>query len=191
VLYQLSYQGTSAHVRLVYFSYLHQTTSGRSDSNRRHSAWKADALPTELRPHFHNTSVRRERLKSTLWREVDSNHRSRRDSRFTVCPRWPLGYPSKHRTTGFRRLGLCSCPLTSKHDLREAEGDIQLSCRSNALQPLHRTNSFELLRKFSHLGDANCYAGDGNRTHDLLITNQLLYQLSYTDSSSTLSKSPG
>src|SRR6478609_8671524 len=25
--------------------------SGRPDSNRRHSAWKADTLPTELLPH--------------------------------------------------------------------------------------------------------------------------------------------
>src|SRR4051812_24250199 len=25
--------------------------SGKPDSNRRHSAWKADALPTELFPH--------------------------------------------------------------------------------------------------------------------------------------------
>ena len=25
--------------------------SGRRDSNSRHSAWKAEALPTELRPH--------------------------------------------------------------------------------------------------------------------------------------------
>ena len=25
--------------------------SGRRDSNSRHSAWKADALPTELLPH--------------------------------------------------------------------------------------------------------------------------------------------
>ena len=26
--------------------------SGRRGSNSRHSAWKADALPTELLPHF-------------------------------------------------------------------------------------------------------------------------------------------
>ena len=28
--------------------------SGRPGSNRRHSAWKADALPTELLPQFLN-----------------------------------------------------------------------------------------------------------------------------------------
>lgn len=27
--------------------------SGRPGSNRRHSAWKADALPTELLPHYY------------------------------------------------------------------------------------------------------------------------------------------
>ena len=30
--------------------------SGRPGSNRRHSAWKADALPTELLPHFSGES---------------------------------------------------------------------------------------------------------------------------------------
>src|SRR5690554_6771100 len=31
--------------------------SGRPGSNRRHSAWKADALPTELLPHFILNSI--------------------------------------------------------------------------------------------------------------------------------------
>ena len=44
--------------------------SGRRGSNSRPSAWKADALPTELLPQ-------------NLWEEVDSNHRTRR-SGFTV-----------------------------------------------------------------------------------------------------------
>ena len=44
--------------------------SGRRGSNSRPSAWKADALPTELLPRM-------------LWEEVDSNHRTRR-SGFTV-----------------------------------------------------------------------------------------------------------
>src|SRR5690554_819097 len=36
---------------------LKELWSGRPGSNRRHSAWKADALPTELLPHlrFDNT----------------------------------------------------------------------------------------------------------------------------------------
>ena len=44
--------------------------SGRRGSNSRPSAWKADALPTELLPQI-------------WWGEVDSNHRTRR-SGFTV-----------------------------------------------------------------------------------------------------------
>ncbi len=32
--------------------------SGRRDSNPRHSAWKADALPTELLPHFRSYRLR-------------------------------------------------------------------------------------------------------------------------------------
>ncbi len=31
-----------------------KTLSGRPGSNRRHSAWKADALPTELLPRFNS-----------------------------------------------------------------------------------------------------------------------------------------
>jgi hypothetical protein len=34
-----------------------QKKSGRPGSNRRHSAWKADALPTELLPHFTDTKI--------------------------------------------------------------------------------------------------------------------------------------
>jgi hypothetical protein len=41
-LYLLSYVG---NLKTVYF------WSGRRDSNSRHSAWKAEALPTELLPH--------------------------------------------------------------------------------------------------------------------------------------------
>ena len=40
------------------------TLSGRRDSNPRPSAWKADALSTELLPQ------------TVLWVEMDSNHRS-------------------------------------------------------------------------------------------------------------------
>ena len=53
--------------------------SGRPGSNRRHSAWKADALPTELLPHF---CVGRAGFEPA---KVKTN-------RFTVCPRWPLEY---------------------------------------------------------------------------------------------------
>ncbi len=63
-----------------------------------------------------------------VWRGVDSNHRRSGTDRFTVCCRWPLGYPSER--------------------------------------------NYSVV--FAHL------AGGGIRTRDLLITNQVLYQLSYT-----------
>ena len=58
--------GTSSLPRKRSTTELHRLViflSGRPGSNRRHSAWKADALPTELLP-----------LK--LWGEQDSNLRS-------------------------------------------------------------------------------------------------------------------
>ena len=46
--------GTSSLPRKCSTTELHRLVilSGRPGSNRRHSAWKADALPTELLPHF-------------------------------------------------------------------------------------------------------------------------------------------
>ena len=40
--------------------------SGRPGSNRRHSAWKADALPTELLPHFNFNNLRLNLLQLNL-----------------------------------------------------------------------------------------------------------------------------
>ena len=58
--------GTSSLPRKRSTTELHRLViflSGRPGSNRRHSAWKADALPTELLPHI------------VLWGEQDSNLR--------------------------------------------------------------------------------------------------------------------
>ena len=84
--------------------------SGRPGSNRRHSAWKADALPTELLPQLYDSLVGRAGFEPA---KVKTN-------RFTVCPRWPLEY----------------LPVMSMINFIRADG--------------------------------------GTRTHDLLITNQLL-----------------
>ncbi len=63
--------------------------SGKRDSNPRHSAWKADALPTELFP------------RSVAPRSIDSlvegggfEPPKAYAGRFTVCSLWPLGNPS-------------------------------------------------------------------------------------------------
>src|SRR5688572_28060102 len=54
--------------------------SGRRDSNPRPSAWKADALPTELLPRW------------KWWGDVDSNHGRRDAGGFTARSHWPLGH---------------------------------------------------------------------------------------------------
>ena len=74
--------GTSSLPRKRSTTELHRLViflSGRPGSNRRHSAWKADALPTELLPHY---CVGRAGFEPA---KVKTN-------RFTVCPRWPLEY---------------------------------------------------------------------------------------------------
>gem|GEM_PF-667212 len=89
--------------------------SGKRDSNPRRSAWKADALPTELFPRQARF------LDGPLclwWRGEDSNLRRLRQQIYSLPP---------------------------------------LATR----EPLQRG------------------AGDGTRTRNLLITNQLLYRLSY------------
>jgi hypothetical protein len=47
--------------------------SGKRDSNPRPSAWKADALPTELFPHHPIHPIKNYQL--YLWGEKDSNLR--------------------------------------------------------------------------------------------------------------------
>ena len=61
--------------------------SGRPGSNRRHSAWKADALPTELLPQFSF-------MKDNVGR-AGFEPAKVKTNRFTVCPRWPLEYLPK------------------------------------------------------------------------------------------------
>ena len=69
--------------------------SGRPDSNRRRSAWKADALPTELLPQFTrsapHSSTRVEdggadRTRCSGWRVVGSNHRRHRRQIYSLLP---------------------------------------------------------------------------------------------------------
>jgi len=100
--------------------------SGRPGSNRRHSAWKADALPTELLPQFFqkfqiSKSKFQKNLGSGNWNLLfskkcgESRIRTCEDivSRFTVCPRWPLEYlPQLNILMTFRADG-----GTRTHDL--------------------------------------------------------------------------
>ena len=89
--------------RLLYF------WSGRRGSNSRPSAWKADALPTELLPpnppylsgflaaprkriSFHSACTRTPQ--ASWWEVVDSNHRTLRE-RIYSPPQLPLCEPPK------------------------------------------------------------------------------------------------
>src|SRR5690554_3583682 len=64
--------------------------SGRRDSNSRPSAWKADALPTELIPLLTLTYAKAFQ-KNRVGRAGFEPAKSK-DNRFTVCPSWPLWY---------------------------------------------------------------------------------------------------
>src|SRR5580704_15025468 len=54
-----------------------KSESGRPGSNRRRSAWKADALPTELLPQSQYLP---------WWRVMDSNHRRHSRQIYSLLP---------------------------------------------------------------------------------------------------------
>ncbi len=65
----------------------HLFSSGRRDSNSRPSAWKADALPTELLPRY------------LVWGEQDSNLRRHKSADLQSAPVGRFGIsPSKNIT---------------------------------------------------------------------------------------------
>lgn len=92
VLYQLSYGSK---------------WSGKRDSNSRHSAWKADALPTELFPHL----VQGEGFEPS----------KACAGRFTVCSHWPLGHPCifLELAMGFEPATFCLQSSCSTVELRQ------------------------------------------------------------------------
>ena len=94
--------------------------------------------------------------------------------RFTVCSLWPLGYLSTHWVLNPRAQGhgaarnpspSCSTPHSK-----------QLLFRT-----IHRTSPGKSFAACANLAGA----GDRIRTYDLLITNQLLYRLSYASAFGT------
>ena len=107
--------------------------SGRRDSNPRHQAWKASALPTELLPHNFELRTADNRIHKKI---QPSNNGGGRIRTFV----------------GVSRQIYSLLPLATRAP--------------------HR---FSLFAEYSFVGRA-----DGeNRTPNLLITNQLLCQLSY------------
>ena|GEM_PF-2460898 len=72
-----------------------QNQSGRRDSNPRPSAWKANALSTELLPQclLHKKCRRSDNRQSAHWvGKAGFEPTKAYASRFTVCPSWPLWY---------------------------------------------------------------------------------------------------
>jgi hypothetical protein len=81
----LSYLGGLRVVTAVSCRYVR---SGRPGSNRRHSAWKADALPTELLPRCCDPVLRG-------WRVVGSNHCRHKPADLQSAPFGRSGNPPK------------------------------------------------------------------------------------------------
>ena len=78
----LPYQGSALPL-----SYNSKKKSGRRGSNPRPSAWKANALSTELLPQRPKTF----QVSKSVGKDGFEPPKSK-DSRFTVCPIWPLWY---------------------------------------------------------------------------------------------------
>ncbi len=96
--------GTSSLPRKRSTTELHrQKKSGKRDSNPRPSAWKANALSTELLPQYvyiKNLQTNRDSFQkikkpsrlvcilffNTLWAKMDSNHRSRKTADLQSAP---------------------------------------------------------------------------------------------------------
>ena len=108
------------------------------------------------------------------------------DSRFTVCPVWPLRYLSvpgskqKKRDVpplprAMRVATRCAHPRGSS-----SSNESMLGSRS-ALPPVLSRTALSCFRSGLATPPPNHArgAGEGTRTRNLLITNQLLYQLSY------------
>jgi hypothetical protein len=77
----------------------HQNWSGKRDSNPRPSAWKADALATELLPLIRSTVIHLQTSSKERLFINGGGGRIRTSvgcaGRFTVCSLWPLGNPSR------------------------------------------------------------------------------------------------
>ena len=133
--------------------------SGRRDSNPRHQAWKASALPTELLPRnqvlLPKTKIRKPES-FTKWWGKDSNLRRLAPADLQSAPVGHLGTPPHHAII----------PLTQFAEQRTTAPIPAGTAPST--NPTPASN-----RRRPRRADGE------NRTRNLLITNQLLCQLSY------------
>ncbi len=77
----------------------HLRSSGRPDSNRRHSAWKADALPTELRPRSPDHTRPGARSGPSCRRAAAGRAETRRPTRTAAAPARSRGSPPPREFT--------------------------------------------------------------------------------------------
>ena len=138
--------------------------SGRRDSNSRPSPWQGDALPLS---HFRVIGGGR-------WiRTIESSANG-----FTVRPLWPLGNPSMYACLFLRLL----CHLRSHRYSSTIVHSVprSLDFAHSDKNPAHKIHFFsDCFVIFDRVGEQKFLingAGGGNRTPNLLITNQLLYR---------------
>ena len=119
----LPYQGSALPL-----SYTGKNKSGRRGSNPRPSAWKANALSTELLPQKPKTF----QVSKSVGKDGFEPPKSK-DSRFTVCPIWPLWY-------------LPFCTLKSISILSLSSFVSQLRCKDTTIYLNSKQNQSFLLQ---------------------------------------------
>ena len=122
------------------------------------------------------------------WRRVDSNHRSETQQIYSLPPLATRELLHMELVNGRSRLRVfMACSIAAAPFLAK---NLSLTSFRNAktlsgFESVSETHLIYKYEEFTFLGTCSG-AGERTRTPDLLITNQLLYQLSYTSVSLTL-----
>ena len=144
--------------------------SGRRDSNSRPSPWQGDALPLS---HFRIIGRGR-------WiRTIESSANG-----FTVRPLWPLGNPSKFCLPDYYTITFVNVQQIFLfywswwRELHKCFASAVLAIAPHGCEHLAASKSTGLFHCARALSGSIPFigAGGGNRTPNLLITNQLLYR---------------
>ena len=150
-----------------------QEWSGKRDSNPQPSAWKADALAVELFPHSGGAFSRTGRITRRPPRRSSPTVSLSPTAKAAISsPR--IARPGrKRKPPGFRRMqGMVE---GGGFEPPKSHDDRFTVC---SLWPLGNPSP-HAAKAAQGLCSASRGAGDGTRTRNLLITNQLLCQLSY------------
>jgi hypothetical protein len=154
--------------------------SGKRDSNPRPSAWKADALPTELFPRVGAPWLRMTASRHCLVAAayLSTPHSSTAPRLVLLCPGIP---PRLSRIASLRSLPFLSWWRGEDSNLRRRRRQIYSLFPLATREPLRYPSRFRLSRSPRHQpGAVSAGADERTRTSNLLITNQSLCRLSYT-----------